>query len=60
MKQYGSYKKEQFVFIKEVPLDEIDLLIETKKPILAFSGMQNIISRIEKKDVVNYIKNMPE
>lgn len=60
MKQYGFYKKEQFVFIKEVPLDEIDLLLEIQKPILGFSGKQNIVNRIEKRDIVNYIKNMPE
>jgi hypothetical protein len=33
---YGFEKQEQFVFKKDVPLDDIETIIEKKKPILIF------------------------
>lgn len=60
VQQYEFYKKEQFVFKKDVPLSQIDALIEIKKPILKFNNMQEVITRIEKKDIKDYIKNIIE
>lgn len=51
-----SYNK--FVFEKEVTLDEIDALIEIMKPILKFKNDKEIKTKIEKKDIIDYIKNV--
>ena len=38
--KYGFIKKEQFIYDKDVLLDEIDALVEIKKPILNFSYLK--------------------
>ena len=56
--QYEFTKKEQFIFKKEVKLDEIEALIEIKKPILKFKYIKEEKIKIEKKDIRNYLKNL--
>lgn len=59
-KKYGFTKKEQFIFDKDVSLDEIDALIEIKKPILKFSNLKGQKITINQKDIKNYISNIIE
>lgn len=58
--KYGFIKKEQFVFDKNILLDEIDALIEIKKPILKFSNLKEQKIMIERKDIKNYLSNIIE
>ena len=58
--QYEFIKQEQFVFKKEIPLDDLDALIEIKKPILKFKDMNKVVTRIEKEDIRDYLKNLIE
>ena len=58
--KYGFIKKEQFVFDKNILLDEIDALIEIKKPILKFSNLKEQKIVIERKDIKNYLSNIIE
>lgn len=58
--QYGFIKKEQFIFDKDVSLDEIDALIEIKKPILKFNYLKESQTKIEQKDIRNYLINIIE
>lgn len=58
--KYGFIKKEQFIFDKDVSLDEIDALIEIKKPILNFSNLGVEKIKIEQKDIRNYLLNIIE
>ena len=58
--QYEFMKQEQFVFKKEIPLDDLDALIEIKKPILKFKDMNKVVTRIEKKDIRDYLENLIE
>ncbi|NLJ98942.1 MAG: hypothetical protein GX320_06735, partial [Tissierellia bacterium] len=58
--KYGFIKKEQFIFDKNVFLDEIDALIEIKKPILKFSNLKEQKTTIKQKDIRNYISNIIE
>lgn len=57
-RNYGFEKMEQFVFKKEVPIDEVDALIEIKEPILKFRNMDEEFTRIEQKDIRCYLKNL--
>ncbi|WP_066494842.1 hypothetical protein [Abyssisolibacter fermentans] len=57
-KEYGFIKKEQFIFEKKVPLDEIEVLIEIKKPIFKFQYMEVEKTIIQQKDLREYLKNM--
>lgn len=59
-KVYAFKKMEQFVFKKDVPINETDALIEIKKPILNFQNMKEKITRIEQKNIRDYIKNLLE
>ena len=59
-KKYGFIKKEQFIFDKNVFLDEIDALIEIKKPILKFSNLKEQKITINQKDIRNYLSNIIE
>lgn len=52
---YHFEKIEQFVFKKEVSLEEIDKLIEIKKTILKFKNSNEEITIIEKEDIRDYI-----
>jgi len=58
--KYGFIKKEQFIFDKNVFLDEIDALIEIKKPILKFSNLKEQKTTIKQKDIRNYLSNIIE
>ena len=58
--KYGFTKKEQFIFDKDVSLDEIDALIEIKKPILKFSNLKEQKITINQKDIKNYLSNIIE
>ncbi|AJH17005.1 hypothetical protein [Bacillus mycoides] len=51
---------EQFVFKKEVPIEEVDALIEIKEFILKFQNMDEKVTRIEQKDIRSYLKNLLE
>lgn len=59
-KSYAFEKMEQFVFKKDVPINEVDALIEIKKPILNFQNMKEKITRIEQKNIRDYINNLLE
>lgn len=59
-RSYAFEKMEQFVFKKDVPIDEVDALIEIKKPILKFQNMKEQFTRIEQKNIRNYINNLLE
>lgn len=59
-RSYAFEKMEQFVFKKDVPIDELDALIEIKKPILKFQNMKEQFTRIEQKNIRNYINNLLE
>jgi hypothetical protein len=56
---FGFTKTEPFVFDKKIPLDEIDALIEIKKPILKFKNQKEERTRIENKDLKVYLANLP-
>ena len=58
--KYGFIKKEQFIFDKNVSLDEIDALIEIKKPILKFSFLKEKKITIVQKDVRAYLATIIE
>jgi len=59
-KSYAFEKMEQFVFKKDVPINEVDALIEIKKPILNFQNMKEKITKIEQKNIRDYINNLLE
>ena len=59
-KKYGFTKKEQFIFDKDVSLDEIDALIEIKKPILKFINLKEQKIKIEQKNIRDYLSNIIE
>lgn len=56
--QYGFIKKEQFIYDKKISLDEIDALIEIKRPILKFSYLKEQKTIIEQKDIRDYLANI--
>ena len=56
--QFGFIKKEQFVYDKDVQLNTIDALIEIKKPIVKSNYMKEEKTRIEQKDIKNYLKSI--
>jgi hypothetical protein len=56
--QLGFDKKEQFVYERHVPISEIDVMIEIKKPILKFEHLNIVESKIEQKDILNHLKNL--
>jgi len=58
--KYGFIKKEQFIYDKDVLLDEIDALVEIKKPILNFSYLKEQKKIIEQKDVRDYLATIIE
>ncbi|AAK79994.1 hypothetical protein BJV85_001842 [Clostridium acetobutylicum] len=57
---YNFKKVEQFVFKKEVEIEEVDALIEIKKPILKFESMGEQVTRIEPKYIKDYLKKLLE
>ncbi len=59
-KKYGFEKIEQFLFKKEVLLDEVDALIEMKSPILKFQNKDEEFTRIEQKDIRSYLEKLIE
>ena len=58
--KYGFIKKEQFIFDKNVFLDEIDALIEIKKPILKFSNLKEQKIIIKQEDIKDYLSKIIE
>lgn len=54
----GFGKQEQFVFKKEVRIDEIDALVEIKKPILEFSGLPEERKVIPSIQVEKYLNDL--
>lgn len=58
VEKYGFHKQEQFVFKKEVSLDDIEALVEMKKPILKFKGIAEERTIIPKNEIAEYIKNL--
>lgn len=58
--QYEFIKKEQFIFDKDVSLDEIDALVEIKKPILKFNYLKEKRTIIEQKDIKDYLSKIIE
>ena len=59
-KQYGFIKKEQFIFEKDVYLNEIDELIEIKIPILKFNNLKSERIKISGSDIRDYLLNIIE
>ena len=57
---YEFIKKEQFIFDKNVSLDEIDALIEIKKPILKFNYLKEERTKIEQRDIKDYLSRIIE
>jgi hypothetical protein len=55
---YRFTKIEPFVFDKKIPLDEIDALIEIKKPILKFKNQKEERTKIEHKDIKAYLEKL--
>ncbi|WP_376847645.1 hypothetical protein [Camelliibacillus cellulosilyticus] len=60
MEDYGFEKREQFVFDKEVSLDDLDALVEIKTPILKFRGMPEERKVIPKSMIMEYIRKIPD
>lgn len=58
--KYGFIKKEQFIYDKDISLDEIDALVEIKKPILKFSNLKEQKIIIEQKDIRDYLATIIE
>ena len=54
----GFEKQEQFVFKKEVSIDEIDALVEIMNPVLEFRELPEEIKVIPIIQVKEYIKNL--
>ncbi|MGG0658420.1 hypothetical protein [Rummeliibacillus pycnus] len=55
---YGFTKEEQFVFKKELKLNDIEALIEIKIPILKFNHMKEERTRIEQKYIKKYFEDI--
>jgi hypothetical protein len=55
---YDFKKMEQFVFKKDVPLEEIELLIEIKKHILQFKDLKDEITEIKNEDIKSYLSSL--
>lgn len=55
---YGFEKQEQFVFKKDVPLDDIESIIEMKKPILIFEDLPESRRVIPKEEVRDYLRKL--
>ncbi|MGE7607772.1 hypothetical protein ACQKML_14280 [Peribacillus frigoritolerans] len=55
---YGFEKQEQFVFKKDVPLDDIESIIEVKKPILIFEDSPESRKVIPRGEVRDYIMKL--
>ncbi|MCM3674554.1 hypothetical protein M3699_11800 [Peribacillus simplex] len=55
---YGFEKQEQFVFKKDVPLDDIESIIEVKKPILIFEELPESRKVIPREEVRDYIMKL--
>lgn len=54
---YGFTKEEQFVFKKDLKLNDVEALIEIKIPILKFNHMKEERTRIEQKYIKKYLEN---
>lgn len=59
-RKYGFIKKEQFIYDKNVLLDEIDGLVEIKKPILNFSYLKEQKIKIDQNKVRDYLATIIE
>ena len=54
----GFVQADKFIFDKEIPLDEIDALIEIKSPILKFSNLKEQRIKIVQKDIRDYLSSI--
>ena len=57
-RKYGFNKKEQFVFEKEVKLDELDEFISIKTPILEFKDKKIVIEKFRGSEIIETIKDI--
>ena len=57
-KKFDFYKQEQFVFVKEVPLQDIESLIEIHIPILEFRELPTSRKIIKRTEIKNYLKKL--
>ncbi|GAA1384048.1 hypothetical protein [Peribacillus frigoritolerans] len=55
---YGFEKQEQFVFKKDVPLNDIESIIEVKKPLLIFEDLPESRKVIPRGEVRDYIMKL--
>ncbi|MBT2604884.1 hypothetical protein J7E55_17975 [Bacillus sp. ISL-53] len=55
---YGFEKQEQFVFKKDVPLEDIESIIEVKKPLLIFEDLPEGRKVIPRGEVRDYIMKL--
>lgn len=55
---FGFEKQEQFVFKKDVPLDDIEMIIEVKKPILIFEDLPESRKVIPRGEIRDYIMKL--
>lgn len=53
--QFGFAKKEQFVFVKKIRINEVDQIKVVKKPIATFKNEQAIEEIIKKTDIRNWL-----
>ena len=57
-KKFDFYKQEQFVFVKEVPLQDIESLIEIHIPILEFRELPTSRKIIKRTEIKDYLKKL--
>ncbi|MFD9627531.1 hypothetical protein [Peribacillus muralis] len=55
---YEFEKQEQFVFKKDVPLNDIESIIEVKKPLLIFEDLPECRKVIPRGEIREYIKKL--
>jgi hypothetical protein len=57
-KELGFQRFEIIVFMKEIPLEEIENLIEIKKPVLKFKSVGVTETVIPKESIIQYLQNL--
>ncbi|MDP4553398.1 hypothetical protein Q9251_21315 [Alkalihalobacillus macyae] len=58
VEKFNFHKQEQFVFIKEVPLQEIESLVEINIPILKFKELPTTRRVIKSSEMIIYLKKL--
>lgn len=59
-KKYEFVQVDKFIFDKDVSLDEIDALIEIKKPLSTFNHLKEERTKVEKQDIKRFLANIIE